>query len=102
MKLKKIWILQKGVAHFEGLLSWKTRDSPKGFVCSSSLRGIFTARSRSLTAHAQKTIVIRAPTHLSLMASAYSMCGCTHHTMTRRPFKMNPTSSHHDNFLGLG
>jgi hypothetical protein len=23
-KLKKTWILQKGVAHFEGLLSWKT------------------------------------------------------------------------------
>jgi len=56
-KLKKIWILQKGVAHFEGLLSWKTRDSPKGFVCSSSLRGIFTAKSSCLTAHVAKTIV---------------------------------------------
>ena len=28
-KSKKVWILQEGVAHLGGLLSWKTRDSPK-------------------------------------------------------------------------
>ena len=39
-QLKKLEVLQQGMAHFESLFSWQIRDSPKGFVCSSSLRGI--------------------------------------------------------------
>jgi hypothetical protein len=35
-QLKKLRVLQQGMAHFDGLFSWQTRDSPKGFVCSSS------------------------------------------------------------------
>jgi len=61
-ELEKVWILQEGVAHLNGLLSWKTRDSPKGFVCSSSLRGIFFAPSRYLTGSVEKTIGISDPT----------------------------------------
>ena len=61
-KLEKVWILQEGVAHFGVLLSWKTRDSPKGFVCSSSLRGIFSEPSRYLTGSAEKNIGIGDPT----------------------------------------
>jgi hypothetical protein len=63
-KLKKVWVLQEGVAHLDGLLSWKTRDSPKGFVCSSSLRGIFSAPSRYLTGSAEKAIGIGDPTQV--------------------------------------
>jgi len=47
-QLKKRGVLQEDMGHLDRLWSWKTRDSPKRCVCSSSLRGTFPLPSRYL------------------------------------------------------
>ncbi|MDP1613685.1 MAG: hypothetical protein Q8M11_21710, partial [Sulfuritalea sp.] len=57
-QLKKLGVLQQGMAHFGGSLGIETRDSPKGSVCSSSPRGITPLPSRCVTKYAANAIEI--------------------------------------------
>ena len=71
-QLKKLGVLQQRMAHFDGLFSWQTRDSPKGSVCSSSPRGITPLPSRCVIKSAPNAIEIVDRTHF----------GTTHHAKT--------------------